>query len=257
MRRQTGTMIPLKRILLCALSCAFLCASPALATAPENAPAFAQWFTGGTLRWDYYHCGTAAEEHIAHDAFRLEGDWPGSRVHLVDDAKLGGYLFQVIDAGTGTLIYSRGFCSIYGEWETLEEAEQGTWRAFHESQRFPEPKGAVRLQLGKRAEDGSFQTIHVQEFDPSAAMIDRSTPAERGKVWTVFEHGPAAEKMDLLVLGDGYTPPEAAKFHADVQRLIDDLFEVEPFRARKGDFNVRAIDLPADESGITDPRHLA
>lgn len=254
MRRQTGTMIPLKRILLCALSCAFLCASPALATAPENAPAFAMWFTGGTLRWDYYHCGTAAEEHIAHDAFRLEGDWPGSRTQPIDETNLGVYLFQVVDAETGTLIYSRGFCSIYGEWETLEEAEQGAWRAFHESQRFPEPKGAVRLQLGKRAEDGSFHTIHVQELDPSAAMIDRSTVAPFGKVWTVFEHGPAAEKMDLLVLGDGYTLPEAAKFHADVQRLIDDLFEVEPFRARKGDFNVRAIDLPADESGITDPR---
>jgi hypothetical protein len=254
MTRQAGTMTPLRTILLCAPACAFLAASPAGVAAPADEAAFSQWFTGGTLRWDYHHCGTAAEEHIAHDAFRLEGDWPGSRTQLLDETNLGAYLFQVVDAGTGSLIYSRGFCSIYGEWETLEEAERGEWRAFHESQRFPEPKGAVRLQLGKRAEDGSFRTVHVQDLDPSEAMFDRSPLPARGTVWTVFEHGPPAEKLDLLVLGDGYTAPEAAKFRDDVQRLVSALFELEPFRSRRESFNVRAIDVPADESGITDPR---
>jgi hypothetical protein len=70
----------------------------------------------------------------------------------------------------------------------------------------------------------------------------------------VFESGPAAAKVDLLVLGDGYAEADLPKFHADVKRLTDRLFATEPFKSRKADFNVRAIDLPAPRSGVNQPR---
>ena len=41
-----------------------------------------------------------------------------------------------------------------------------------------------------------------------------------GKVWAVFENGPAAAKVDLLVLGDGYAEADLPKFHADARRLV-------------------------------------
>jgi hypothetical protein len=72
-------------------------------------------------------------------------------------------------------------------------------------------------------------------------------------VWTVFEHGPPETKVDLLVLGDGYTRAELPKFHADVARLLEALFAEEPFKSRRRDFNVRAIDLPAAQSGVNRP----
>jgi hypothetical protein len=75
-----------------------------------------------------------------------------------------------------------------------------------------------------------------------------------GKVWTVFESGPAATKVDLLILGDGYAEADLPKFHADVKRLTDRLFDTEPFRSRKSDFNVRAIDLPSPRTGVNRPR---
>ena len=49
----------------------------------------------------------------------------------------------------------------------------------------------------------------------------------------------------------GYTEAELPKFHADVARLIDKLFATEPFKSRKKDFNVRAIDLPAAKNEAT------
>jgi hypothetical protein len=253
MRHHHITFLILTALPLCLVGCRAAGAS-GRAAAGDAVPAFDRFFTGGTLRWDYYHSGSATEEHISLDGFRLEGDWPGSRVHLIDDTLLGKYLFEVIDAETGAIIYSRGLCSIYGEWETTDEAGQGRWRTFHESLRFPEPKSPVRLRLMKRAADGSFDAIHAEPLDPALPVIDRSCLPSRGRVWTVFENGPAARKMDLVILGDGYRDSEMPKFHADVQRLINDLFEIEPFRARRGDFNVRAIDLPAERSGITDPR---
>ena len=69
----------------------------------------------------------------------------------------------------------------------------------------------------------------------------------------MFENGPPAEKVDLLVIGEGYTAAEMAKFHADVQRLLPALFAEEPFKGRRSDFNVRALDLPSAESGVNRP----
>ena len=73
-------------------------------------------------------------------------------------------------------------------------------------------------------------------------------------MWTVFENGPAATKVDLLLLGEGYTEAELPKFHADVTRLVEVMFSVEPYKSRRSDFNVRAIDLPTAQSGAHNPR---
>jgi hypothetical protein len=60
--------------------------------------------------------------------------------------------------------------------------------------------------------------------------------------------------VDLLVLGDGYTGEEMDKFHGDVRRLTGAIFETEPFRSHRGDFNVRAVDVASARPGITQPR---
>jgi hypothetical protein len=189
-------------------------------------------FSGKTLRFDYFHSGTAGHEEISVDQFRTEGDWPGSRKHLVDATNLGKFLFQVIDVASNRVIYSRGFCSIFGEWETTAEASQGIWRTFHESQRFPEPKTPFQLVIKKRGTAGTFREIFTTKVDPSSRFIDRSALGSSGRVWEVFKNG----------------PPK------DVKRLVAVLFETEPFQSRRKDFNVWAIDLPSEESGISNPR---
>jgi hypothetical protein len=44
-----------------------------------------------------------------------------------------------------------------------------------------------------------------------------------------------------------------AKFQADARRLLDALFAEEPFKSRRGDFNVRALELPSAEPGVHRP----
>jgi len=240
-------------IQLLGLVLALATAVHAPADARFNAP-FESRFTGKTLRFDYFHSGVAKEEHVSLDGLRLEGDWPGSRVRLLDDSNLGKYLFEVIDPGTNQAIWSRGFSSIYGEWETTGEAGAGVWRTFHESMRFPESRGRVQLVLKKRAADGAFREIYSTLADPASRFVDRSPVPATGTVWSVFESGPPAVKVDLLILGDGYTAAGKGKFHADVKRLTDALFATEPFKSHRSDFNVRAIDIPSPASGVTDPR---
>ena len=224
-------------------------AGPASGTA---AAGFDAWSDGATMRLDYHHSGTAKEEATALDSVRREGAWPGSRVNLVDLLNLGAYRFEVRDRGTHAILYAAGFGSIYGEWESTDEAKT-TRRSFHESLRFPFPRRPVQVDLLKRAADNSWRPLSVFIVDPAAQDVLREPLATAGSVWTVFENGPPEQKVDLLILGDGYTQSEMPKFHADVKRLVGVLFDTPPFRERRKDFNVRAIDLPSQDSGIDRP----
>ncbi len=225
----------------------------ALAT-PLAAQDFDSFFTGGTLRFDYFHTGTSNEEHIALDQIRAEGRWSGRRTQLLDTTNLGLFMFTVIDTATHQAIYSAGFSSIFGEWQTTAEARGGAWRSLHESQRFPEPRAPVQLVLKRRAADGTFREIHSQVIDPESRLINRAPVAKAGAVWTVFENGDPAEKVDLLILGDGYPEDEMGSYRDDATAVAEALFSFPPFRERRGDFNVWAIDVAASEHGVTKPR---
>jgi hypothetical protein len=243
-----------------ALACALLLpAAPGAAAgaapatkAAAGAPAFDAWSDGATLRVDYDHVGTAKDEAVGLDGLRREGPWPGSRVNLVDPLDLGPYRVEVRDRATQQVLYAQGFASIYGEWETTDEA-RAVRRSFHESVRVPFPRRPVQVCLLKRDAENAFHELASVLVDPASPAIRREPVATRGKVWTLFENGPAESKIDLLILGDGYTAAELGAFHEDARRLVEVLFATPPFRERRGDFNVRAVDTPAEDSGISRP----
>jgi hypothetical protein len=207
--------------------------------------------TPRTLRLDFFHTGTATEERFALDAVVLEGAWPGNPDRPLDDTNLGRYLFEVVDRATNRVIYSRGFASIYGEWEVTGEAKRA-FRTFHESLRFPEPKVPVQVVLKKRDAQGLFREAWTTGLDPADPAIDRTSPGP-GKAWAVVENGPPRDKVDLVLLGDGYTAAEMAKWHRDARRTAELLFSVSPFKERKADFNVWAVDTPSEASGVARP----
>jgi hypothetical protein len=228
-------------------------ASSAHVPTAQQTDRFASFFTDRTMRVDYFHTGGVGQEIVALDGVVNDGAWPGSRTRLIDDLNLGSYYFQVIDRATNQPIYSRGFASVYGEWESTADAKT-THRTFHESLRFPWPKAPVQVVLEKRDAQNAFHEIWSTLVDPASRFVNRAEIKPAGTVWTVFENGPAAAKVDLLIIGEGYTAAEVQKFHADVTRLVGKMFDTEPYKSRKRDFNVRAIDLPAAQSGVNRPR---
>jgi hypothetical protein len=215
------------------------------------ASASAQSTTPRTLRLDYVHTGDVTGEQFALDGVTLEGDWPGPLDRWIDDTNLGPYRFQVLDPATKRLIYSRGFASIFGEWRETNEAKQ-LRRAFHESVRFPAPASPVRVVIQSRGSANEFRDAWSVMVDPSDAGIDRSGPP-KPKAWAVIRNGAPRDKVDLLLLGDGYTAAEMDKWHRDARRTSEQLFAVSPFKEHRQDFNVWAIDTPAEESGISRP----
>ena len=224
-----------------------------LATARQPATGYDASFAGDTMRVDYFHTGgPRAGETFALDQVVNDGAWAGSRTRLVDDTNLGSYLFDVRDAG-GRVIYSRGFASIYGEWATTAEAKN-THRTFHESVRFPWPKQPVKVTVHARDANNQFHPVWSTDIDPASRFVNRAAierPA--GRLVPIVEHGSPSEKVDLLIISEGYTAGEMPKFLADAKRLLDALFAEEPFRSRRGDFNVRALELPSPVSGVNRP----
>ena len=214
---------------------------------------FDRHFTNDTMRVDYFHTGGMGEEIISLHQVVSDGPWAGSRSRLIDPTNLGKYLFVVVDRETNLPIYSRGFASVFGEWETTRESKT-THRTYHESLRFPWPKNPVQVVLRKRGDDGSFREIWTANVDPNSRFVNRGRPKPAGRVTTLLDSGPPSQKVDLLLISEGYTEAELPKFRADAKRLLDKLFATEPFRSRKSDFNVRAIEIAAAESGVNQPR---
>ncbi|MEW6732464.1 MAG: IgA Peptidase M64 [Acidobacteriota bacterium] len=206
-----------------------------------------------TMRLDYYHSGNATQELLSLDRVVVEPlSWPGTPQKAIDDTNLGKYLFEVIDRNTNRILYSRGFCSIYGEWEITEEAKHAN-RTFHESLRFPAPTTPVQVVLKKRDANNAFREIWSVIVDPKDVFVDISKPVAPGPVIEILKNGDPATKVDLLILGDGYKIEERKKFEQDARRLTDTLLATSPFKERRQDFNVWAICPPAAESGISRP----
>jgi hypothetical protein len=206
-----------------------------------------------TMRLDYYHTGNASLEMFSVDRVVVEPlPWPGNPAKGIDDTNLGKYYFEVIDRKSNRVIYSRGFASIYGEWETTDEAKSIN-RTFHESLRFPTPEGPVQVVVKKRDAQNAFREIWSALVDPNDKFVDRSKPASPGELIELQKSGDPATKVDLLILGDGYTAAERGKFQADAKRMLDRLFATSPFKEQRTSFNVWGLCPPAAESGISRP----
>lgn len=220
-------------------------AFPALALAQAPQPA--------TVRLDYIHSGNALSEQYAIERVLIEPlPWPGNVARPFDDTNRGNNRVEVADAKTGDLLYSRDFSTVFGEWKTTAEANKLS-RGFHESVRFPKPDRPVRVRILKRDERNQFSVAWSVDVDTDAQDVVRAQGLAPARPVPIRISGPSPDKVDLLVLGDGYTQAEMPKFEAAVRRLTQHLFEVSPFKERANDFNVWALAVPTQESGVSRP----
>jgi hypothetical protein len=206
-----------------------------------------------TVRLDYTHSGNALSDQYAIERVLIEPlPWPGDPKQPFDNTNRGQNRVEVVDAKTGDLLYSRDFSTVFGEWRTTEEAGRIS-RGFHESVRFPKPDRPVRVRVLKRDERNQFSVAWSVEVDTDGPdVVKKQGPAPATPI-PIRVSGPSPHKVDLLILGDGYTAPEMKKFEADARRLASHLFDVSPFKERANDFNVWAMAVATTESGISRP----
>ena len=83
--------------------------------------------------------------------------------------------------------------------------------------------------------------------------------AESSEMRVIRQQGPVGNRINLTILGDGYTLAEKEKFFEDVERTVRGLFETPTFRSYLALFNVFAVYVPSSVSGIGDgsPKNTA
>jgi MYXO-CTERM domain-containing protein len=78
-------------------------------------------------------------------------------------------------------------------------------------------------------------------------------PAEAGECQALLESGTSGNRVDFVIVGDGYTAMQQAKFYADAAAVAQSLQTTSTYASYAPVFNVWALFVPSTESGADDP----
>lgn len=223
----------------------------AVALTAKSQNLYDAYFTPERLRIDLVFAGDAKTQHVYLDGLAKEAQWSGSKHNLVDPFKYGEYYLE-LKTPAGETVYSKGFNTLFQEWRTIEEAKH-TPKAFNSSYVVPFPKSKMKLVVSEREKaTGKFKDIYNIEIDPADKLI-KNEKANDFKVTSILNNGNSNEKVDLLFIAEGYTAAEMDKFRKDAAKFAGYLFEMEPYKSRKTDFNIWAVESVSENSGTDIP----
>ncbi len=215
---------------------------------------FEDYFLDETMRIDYHHMGDSKFEMISIDKIYRYGIWAGSINNLVDYLNNGKYYVKIYDVSSGKLIYSKGFDSYFGEYQTSEDALNGIKKTYHESALIPYPKNKIRFSIDRRDKENNLVELFSEEINPDNQYIVKDKIGDSSiKIFKAENNGNPHTKIDIAVLGDGYTKNEIEKFKKNFERLTKTLFEIEPYKSHQDKFNFYGVLKPSEESGSDEP----
>lgn len=114
----------------------------------------------------------------------------------------------------------------------------------HRVEYFPQPDGAGR-------------TVDVPATAPartgrsSGASLSAAEAAVDGTVGEQAVTGSTDDRLDVVIIGDGYTADQQDDFHADATAKWADITAMEPYRSYQNLFNVWTVDAVSNQSGIS------
>ena len=82
----------------------------------------------------------------------------------------------------------------------------------------------------------------------TTAQADQVAPD--AKVVPLQVTGPAASRFNLIVMGDGYTATDLPKFREQVDKHLNVLWSIEPFKSYRNYVNVYAVEIASPQSGV-------
>lgn len=227
-----------------------------IATQPKTSRSlrFDDWFSEGALRLELIQSGDANDSVVSLQEIFVEPFWAENPSMLNLPMDYGRLRCRILDEQTGTLICTRRFDTMFGEYVTTEPARKGTTRAYEMTVRMPKPKKSVRVILEERDSRNEFRGVFETKLDPHDYHIRNETVASSDVTFSVEDRGDPKRNVDIAFLAEGYTEEDLPKFRADVRQMTDALFAQSPYREMKDRISVRGVFRASEERGTDQPR---
>lgn len=205
------------------------------------------------LRIDYVRSGNENQEHIHAYRITEEPYFSGPKKHRIFPFDYGSHKVEVAKKNTGEVIYSYHYNSLFYEWQYIPQ-EAKTPRTFPGSVKIPYPQETITLTFFSRNDSLQWKKKQAITIDPQCDMIVKAPPAQY-PIEKIHDAGDYSEKLDLVILPEGYREEDMAQFHTDAMRFKEYLFGCKPFNTHKGKINIWRVDVPSIDRSISKP-HL-
>jgi hypothetical protein len=222
-----------------------------LMAALQGQSTFNKYFTDKVLRFDFMLSGNSQKTLVFPAGMKEEPVYAGSKVNLTGTFDYGNFKYEVFDVADNSLIYSRGFSTLFQEWQTTAEAKS-IERSFYEVATMPFPKNKVKFVLSMRERTGTFTKLYETVIDPASYFIRKEEPV-KAAVTKINDAGDPATCVDLVFLAEGYKADEMDKFRTDAKKMADILFAEPPYNEYKNKINIWAVESISQDSGTDIP----
>lgn len=212
---------------------------------------FYDYFYDKSLRMDYYHTGNKYSEEIIFDELIEEPFYGGHLSNLIDTLGYGNHYFKLFDIKSGKEIYSRGFSSLFQEWQFTEEAMH-VKRSFNETIVFPYPKDSIRVVIFNHTEINEFEKIFEMEIDPVNYFIKKENRLKYHSK-KIHYSGDHHRNLDIVFIPEGFKSEQLDDFISICDSLTKYLFQYSPFDKYKNNINTWAVFAPSPDSGADIP----
>ncbi len=212
---------------------------------------FEKYFTDKVLRFDFMLAGNSQKTLVYPVGMKEEQLYGGSHENLIDPFDYGNFKYEVFDAAENRLLYSRGFSTLFQEWQTTAEAKT-IERSFYEVATMPFPKNRVRFVLSLRERNGIFSKLYETVIDPTDYYIRKEKPVNAA-ITKIYGSGDPQRCVDLAFVAEGYTSDDMGKFRDDVKKMADILFSEAPFTDYTDKINIWAVESVSSDPGTDIP----
>eukprot|EP01065_Artemidia_motanka_P032375 TRINITY_DN39389_c0_g1_i1.p1 TRINITY_DN39389_c0_g1~~TRINITY_DN39389_c0_g1_i1.p1 ORF type:complete len:614 (+),score=242.13 TRINITY_DN39389_c0_g1_i1:68-1843(+) len=153
---------------------------------------------------------------------------------------VSSYWDQIHRLATDQVFVTEGW-----EWHECDQNGEGTSR-----RKVLNFYGPTEKRVWRRLQEVCHRAVNTTAVEQEAQRLSALRKKDDTEIRRIVGSGDSANRIDVVLMGDGYTMAERAKFFDDMQRLTDDMFTDITFQSFLPVFNIWAIHVPSQESGI-------
>jgi hypothetical protein len=120
----------------------------------------------------------------------------------------------------------------------------------------PIDKAITELRFYQPVWDGksAYSLRRIGSLNPNGEAANPQSFLEPFE--TVVNNGSPLNRVDIAVLGDGYTAAQLTQYRNDVLQFIQGVFAQEPYKEYQRYYNIHRIDVTSNESGSDHPERM-